>query len=61
MKQKNINIQEFKKYLDENPPIKTAVYIGIGVAAFYVAGKVLSALASSVRGFKEFHSVIKGN
>jgi hypothetical protein len=47
--------------LDDNPPIKTVVYIGLGVVGLYVAGKVFSALASSVRGFNEFRSAIKGN
>jgi hypothetical protein len=61
MKQRNINIQEIKKYLDENPQIKTAVYIGIGVVVFYAAGRMLSALASSVKGFNEFYSAFKGD
>jgi hypothetical protein len=47
--------------LDDNPPIKTVVYIGLGVVGLYVAGKVFSALASSVRGFNEFRSALKGN
>ena len=34
-----------KQYLDDNPPIKTVVYIGLGVVGLYVAGKVFSALA----------------
>jgi hypothetical protein len=58
---KKINLQEVKQYLDDNPPIKTAVYIGLGVVGLYVAGKVFSALASSVRGFNEFRSALKGN
>ena len=58
---KKINLQEIKQFLDDNPPIKTAVYIGLGVAGIYVAGKVFSALASSVRGFNEFRSALKGN
>jgi hypothetical protein len=62
MKQvKKVNLQEIKQYLDDNPPIKTAVYIGLGVVGLYVAGKVFSALASSVRGFNEFRSALKGN
>ncbi len=58
---KKINLQEIKQFLDDNPPIKTVVYIGLGVAGIYVAGKVFSALASSVRGFNEFRSALKGN
>ena len=62
MKQIKINnLKEIKKYLDENPPIKKVVYIGLGIVGFYVAGKVFSALASSVRGFNEFRSALKGN
>ena len=62
MKQtKKINLEEIKQYLDDNPPIKTAVYIGLGVVGLYLAGKVFSALASSVRGFNEFRSSLKGN
>jgi hypothetical protein len=58
---KKINLQEVKRYLDDNPPIKKVVYIGLGVVGLYVAGKVFSALASSVRGFNEFRSALKGN
>lgn len=58
---KKINLQEIKQYLDENPSIKTVVYIGVGVVGLYVAGKVFSVLASSVRGFNEFRSALKGN
>jgi hypothetical protein len=58
---KKVNLQEIKQYLDDNPPIKTVVYIGLGVVGLYVAGKVFSALASSVRGFNEFRLVLKGN
>ena len=48
---KKINLQEIKQYLDDNPPIKTVVYIGLGV---------FSVLASTVRGFNEFRSALKG-
>lgn len=58
---KKINLQEIKQYLDENPSIKTVVYIGVGVVGLYFAGKVFSALASSVRGFNEFRSALNGN
>jgi hypothetical protein len=58
---KKINLDEIKQYLDANPPIKTAVYIGLGVVGFYVVGKVFSVLASSVRGFNAFCSALKGN
>jgi hypothetical protein len=58
---KKVNLQEIKQYLDDNPPIKIVVYIGLGVVGLYVAGKVFSALASSVRGFNEFRSALKGN
>ncbi len=58
---KKVNLQEIKEFLDDNPPVKTVVYIGIGVAGIYIAGKMFSALASSVRGFNEFRSAIKGN
>jgi hypothetical protein len=57
---KKINLQEIKQYLDDNPPIKTVVYIGLGVVGLYVAGKLFSVLASSVRGFNEFRSALKG-
>ena len=57
---KKVNLQEIKQYLDDNKPIKTVVYIGLGVVGLYVAGKVFSALASSVRGFNEFRSAING-
>lgn len=58
---KNINIQEIKQYLDAHPPIKAIVYVGLGVLGLYIAGKVFSALASSVRGFNDFRSAIRGN
>ncbi len=58
---KKINFQEIEQYMEDNPPIKMAVYIGLGVVGLYVAGKVFSALASSVRGFNEFRSALKGN
>jgi hypothetical protein len=58
---KKINLQEVKLYLNENPPIKTIVYIGLGIAGLYLAGKVFSVLASSLRGFNEFRSALKGN
>jgi hypothetical protein len=58
---KKINLQEVKLYLNENPPIKAIVYIGLGIAGFYLAGKVFSVLASSLRGFNEFRSALKGN
>jgi hypothetical protein len=62
MKQtKKITLQEIKHYLNDNPQIKTAVYIGVGLVGIYIAGKVCSALASSVRGFNEFRSALKGN
>ena len=62
MKQKEeIKLQEIKEYLDKNPQIKKVVYIGLGIVCLYVAGKVFSALASSVRGFNEFRSALKGN
>lgn len=57
---KKINLQEIKQSLDDNPPIKTVVYIGLGVVGLYVAGKLFSVLASSVRGFNEFRSALKG-
>jgi hypothetical protein len=43
---KKINFQEIEQYMEDNPPIKMAVYIGLGVVGLYVAGKVFSALAS---------------
>lgn len=58
---KKINFQEIKQYLDDNPPVKTDVYFGFGVVGLFVAVKVFSALASSVRGFNEFRSAIKAN
>ena len=58
---KKVNLQEIKRYLDDNPPIKAIVYIGLGVVGLYVAGKVFSVLASTVRGFNEFRSALKGN
>jgi hypothetical protein len=61
MKQKEeIKIKEIKEYLDKNPQLKTVVYIGLGIVGLYVAGKVFSALATSVRGFNEFRSAING-
>ncbi|MEN9997561.1 MAG: hypothetical protein RI922_551 [Bacteroidota bacterium] len=61
MKQKEeIKLQEIKEYLDKNPQIKTVVYIGLGIVGLYVAGKVFSALATSVRGFNELRSAING-
>lgn len=57
---KKIDLQEIKLYLDNNPKIKIVAYLGLGIVALYVAGKVSSVLASSVRGFKEFHSAFKG-
>lgn len=61
MKRKEeIKLQEIKEYLDKNPQIKTVVYIGLGIVGLYVAGKVFSALATSVRGFNEFRSAING-
>jgi hypothetical protein len=61
MKQKEqIKLQEIKEYLDKNPQIKTVVYIGLGIVGLYVAGKVFSTLATSVRGFNEFRSAING-
>ena len=57
---KKINLQEIKQYLDDNPPIKTVVYIGLGVVGLYVAGKLFSVIDSSVRGFNEFRSALKG-
>ena len=56
-----INLEEIKLYLKENPQLKTIVHIGLGVIGLYAAGKVFSALASSVRGFNEFRSALKGN
>jgi hypothetical protein len=53
--------QEIKQYLDENKPIKWALYIGVGVLSLFIVGRLFSALASSVRGFNEFRSAIKGN
>ena len=61
MKPKKVNLQEIKNYLDANPPIKAVVYDGLGVLGLYIAGKVFSALASSVRGFNDFRSAIRGN
>lgn len=58
---KRINLIEIKEYLDSNPPIKTVVYIGLGIFSFYIAGRVFSLLAKSVRGFNEFRSAINGN
>ncbi len=57
---KKINLLEIKQYLDDNPPVKTVVYIGLGIVGLYVAGKVFAALATSVRGFNEFRSAISG-
>lgn len=62
MKQKEeVKLQEIKEFLEKNPQIKTLVYIGVGIIGLYVAGKVFSILASSVRGFNEFRSAINGN
>jgi hypothetical protein len=41
--------------------MKTVVYIGLGVVGIYLAGKVFSVLASTVRGFNEFRSALNGN
>jgi hypothetical protein len=57
---KKINLLEIKQYLDDNPPVKTVVYIGLGIVALYVSGKLFSVLATSVRGFNEFKSAING-
>jgi len=46
--------------LDENQTIKKVVYVGIAIAAIYVAGRIANGLASSVRGFKNLNSAING-
>lgn len=55
------NLKDIKQSLDANPPMKTVVYIGLGVVVIYLAGKVFSVLASTVRGFNEFRSALNGN
>jgi len=62
MKPIKINsLKDIKQSLDSNPPMKTVVYIGLGVVGIYLAGKVFSVLASTVRSFNEFRSALNGN
>ena len=56
-----INLQEIKKFLDENPPIKKVAYVLLAIGSIYVAGRIANGMASAVRGFKNFGSAIKGN
>jgi hypothetical protein len=60
-KEPKVNLQEIKKFLDENPPIKKVAYIAVAIGAIYVAGRIANGMASAVRGFKNFSSAIKGN
>jgi hypothetical protein len=55
-----INFQEFKQVVESNKTLKTAVYIGLTVAALYLLGKAFKGLASTVRGFNELKSAING-
>ena len=55
-----IKVQDIKRFLDQNPKVKVIAYIGLGLVGIYVAGKVFSALASSVRGFKDLASALSG-
>ena len=53
-------IDLFKSNFESNKPIKMLVYLVSTVAVFYMAGKIFSVLAGSVRGFNDFRSAIKG-
>jgi hypothetical protein len=58
---KPISLKELKDKINSDKYLKTAVYIGIGVVSLYILGKVLSTMASTVRGYNELKSALKGN
>ena len=54
------NIDQFKRTIEANKPLKIAVYVGAGLLAFFVLGKIASVMASSMKGMKEFQSAFNG-
>jgi hypothetical protein len=50
-----------KSNFESNKTVKTVVYLVSAAAILYMAGKMFSMLAGSVRGFNEFRSALKGN
>jgi len=61
MKKENEELIDlFKSNFESNKTLKTVVYLASTAAVFYMAGKIFSMLAGSVRGFNDFRSAIKG-
>lgn len=62
MKKENEEVFEMlKSTVESNKAVKTVIYLVSAAVVLYMAGKMFSMLASSVRGFNDFKSAIKGN
>ena len=46
--------------INGNKAIKTIFYAGAGIASLYLMGRLLSVLASTIRGVNDFNSAING-
>lgn len=56
----NIEIEKIKKIVNENKPLKIAVYVGLGIISLYILGKAFKGLAITINGFNELKSAING-
>lgn len=54
------NLKHLKNEYKTNNYLKIPIYLGLGLLGLYFVGKLFSVLATSVRGFNDFRSAIKG-
>lgn len=60
MRENKINYQELKKQIENNPVAKKVAIGILIIGGIYASGKIANAMASAIRGFKNFGSAIKG-
>ncbi len=61
MKKENEEVFELlKSTVESNKAVKTVVYLFSAAVVLYMAGKMLSMLAGSIRGFNDLRSAING-
>ena len=61
MRKQNEEVFELlKSTVESNKAVKTVVYLFSAAVVLYMAGKMLSMLAGSIRGFNDLRSAING-